>query len=211
MGDYLADLAVDYTIDYVLSILAPVIQAYMWIVVLVSIPALVLAVAYCFFGIKIYRVLLVISGFFGGGLVGAVLLGAITQSGAGAVIGFILVGALIGALSWFIYKVFLFIQTFFSSFGATFLLMLIITQSPTVAMVIGVIVGMVLGVLICIYTKLFVMITTAYRGAGMISGILSLFFITSGAYQIVNLLLLVGFTVGRSEERRVRERVYVLV
>lgn len=196
MGDYLADLAVDYTIDYVLSILAPVIQAYMWIVVLVSIPALVLAVAYCFFGIKIYRVLLVISGFFGGGLVGAVLLCAITQSGAGAVIGFILVGALIGALSWFIYKVFLFIQTFFSSFGATFLLMLIITQSPTVAMVIGVIVGMVLGVLICIYTKLFVMITTAYRGAGMISGILSLFFITSGAYQIVNLLLLVGFTVG---------------
>lgn len=52
MGDYLgemaADYAVDFTTDYVLTQLAPVIQSYMWIVVLVSIPALALAVAYCF-------------------------------------------------------------------------------------------------------------------------------------------------------------------
>ena len=200
MGDYLgemaADYAVDFTTDYVLTQLAPVIQSYMWIVVLVSIPALALAVAYCFFGIKIYRILLVISGFLGGGLVGAVLVGALTDSGAGAVIGCILVGALMGALSWFLYKVFLFIQTFFSTFSTTFLLMLVITKSPTAAMVIGIIAGMVLGVLICIYTKLFVMITMAYRGAGTISSILSLFFITSGAYQVVELILLVGFTVG---------------
>lgn len=196
MGALLGEMAADYAMDYAMSYMMSVLQEYMWIVVLVSIPALALAVAYCFFGIKIYRVLLVISGFFGGGAVGALLIGAITQSGAGAVVGFILLGALFGALSWYIYKVFLFIQTFFSSFSATFLLMLAITKNPTVAIILGFIVGMVLGVLICIYTKLFVMITTAYRGAGTISSILSLFFIASGAYQIVNLLLLVGFTAG---------------
>lgn len=200
MGDLLGEMAADYAMDFVtdslMSLLATALQRYMWIVVLVSIPALAFGVAYCFFGIKIYRVLLVISGFLGGGLVGALLLGILTESNAGAVIGFILVGALIGALAWYIYKVFLFIETFFSSFGTSFLLILAITKSPTAAMVIGIIVGMVLGVLICIYTKLFVMITTAYRGAGTISSILSLFFIASGAYQIVNLLLLIGFTAG---------------
>lgn len=196
LGEMVADYAMDFAADYVMSYIMSLIQGYIWIVVLVSIPALALAAAYCFFGIKIYRVLLVISGFLGGGVVGALLLGVITESGVGAVIGFILVGALFGVLSWYIYKVFLFIQTFFSSFFATFFLMLLITKSPTAAMIFGVIVGMVLGVLICIYTKLFVMITTAYRGAGTISSVLSLFFLTSGAYQIVNLLLLVGFTIG---------------
>lgn len=192
MGDLLGDMMMGYAADYV----AEAVQAYMWIVVLVSIPLLAVAVAYCFFGIKIYRVLLVISGFFGGGFIGGMLLGLITQSAAGFVIGFILIGALMGALSWYIYKVFLFIQTFFSSFSSTFMLLLVITNSPAAAMIIGIIVGMALGVLICIYTKLFVMITTAYRGAGTISSILSLFFITSGAYQIINMLLLAGFTVG---------------
>lgn len=192
MGDLLGDMMMGYAADYV----AEAVQAYMWIVVLVSIPLLAVAVAYCFFGIKIYRVLLVISGFFGGGFIGGMLLGLITQSAAGFVIGFILIGALMGALSWYIYKVFLFIQTFFSSFSSTFMLLLVITNSPAAAMIIGIIVGMALGFLICIYTKLFVMITTAYRGAGTISSILSLFFITSGAYQIINMLLLAGFTAG---------------
>ncbi len=192
LGGMVADYAMGYAENYVMSVL----QAYMWIIVLISIPLLAVAIAYCFFGIKIYRVLLVISGLFGGGIVGGLLLGLITESGGGAVVGFLLVGALMGALSWYIYKVFLFIQTFFSSFFATFMLMLVLTKSPGISVIIGIIVGMVLGVLICIYTKLFDMITTAYRGAGTISNVFSLFFIASGAYRIVNLLLLAGFTAG---------------
>lgn len=112
LGGMVADYAMGYAENYVMSVL----QAYMWIIVLISIPLLAVAIAYCFFGIKIYRVLLVISGLFGGGIVGGLLLGLITESGGGAVVGFLLVGALMGALSWYIYKVFLFIQTFFFQF-----------------------------------------------------------------------------------------------
>lgn len=196
LGDMMADHAMDFTEDCVVPYMISVIQTYMWIIVLVSIPLLAAAVAYCFFGIRIYRVLLVVSGFSGGGLVGGLVLGLATESVAGAVTGLILAGALTGVLSWYIYKVFLFIQTFFSGFLATFLLLLLTTESPAASMIIGIIAGMVLGVLICIYTKLFVMIATAYRGACTISSILSLFFIASGAYRIIDLILLAGFTAG---------------
>lgn len=191
----LTDALMEGIMSEVMSGITGVMQQMMWLVVLISIPALALAVAYCFFGIRIYRVLLVINGVISGGAFGAVVLGLVTDSGAGAVIGFLLFGALIGALSWYIYKVFLFIQTFFTGFSVTATVFLLITQSIPASLIIGIIVGMVLGVLICIYTKLFVMIMTAYQGAGSIASILSLFFIGSKAYSIVNILLLVIFAV----------------
>lgn len=180
--------------DAVMSELGPAIQGMMGIIVLVSIPFLAFAVAYCFFGIKIYRVLLAISGIFGGGIIGALLLGLATQSAVGAVAGFLLIGAIGGLLAWYVYKVFLFIEAFFTGFIGTAALLLVLTGSIPAALVIGFIVGMALGVLICIYTKLFVMIMTAYKGAGTIASILSLLFITSGAYKILNLLLVIVFT-----------------
>lgn len=199
MGEYLGEMAVDsmvdFSMDYIISVLAPLIQSFMWIVVLLSIPALIFAAAYCFFGIKIYRILLVISGIFGGGTAGMLFLGIVTNSGAGAVIGFILFGALIGVLSWYIYKIFLFIQTFFSCLFATASILFVITNNMSVALTIGIIVAIASGILICIYTKLLIMITTAYKGAASIASVLSLFFITSKAHSVVNLLLLIAFTV----------------
>lgn len=188
--DYLAGGAVDDLLEEVAALIA----SYMWIVVLLSIPVLALAAAYCFFGVKIYRILLVIAGVFGGGFTGSIVLGLMTDSSAGIIIGFLLFGAIFGVLSWYLYKVFLFIQTFFSTFYATFFIMFIITGNPTVGVALGVLAGLVLAIMICIYTKLFVMITTAYRGASSIAGILSLFFITTKAYNIVNFLLLAAFT-----------------
>lgn len=194
MEDLLLDYIVDAAVGGIMSQIGALIQAYIWIVVLVSIPALIFAAAYCFFGVKIYRVLLVISGVAGGGLAGALFLALVTDSGAGFVIGFILFGALFGVLSWFFYKVFLFIQTFFSALSVTCSIMFVITSNFGVSLTLGIIAGLALAILICIYTKLFVMITTAYQGAGSIASILSLFFITSKAHSVVNLLLLIVFT-----------------
>lgn len=195
MTDYLMDSLVSYGMDYAKEYIASILQQYIGVIVLICIPALILAVAYCFFGIRIYRILLVIKGVFGGGLVGMVLIGAMTESGVGAVIGFLLFGALFGALSWFFYKVFLFIQAFFVGLITTGGIFIAMTGNMGVSLAIGIIAGLALAVLICIYTKKFVMIMTAYNGAGSIASILSLFFIASKAYNIVNLLLLVGFTV----------------
>lgn len=182
--------------DYIQGYIVSLIQQYIWIIVMLCIPALVFATAYCFFGIKIFRILLVINGVLNGGIAGALFVGIATRSGAGAVIGFLLFGALFGVLSWFFYKVFLFIQTFFSGLFVTFTIFLVITGKFPIALTLGILVGLALAVLICIYTKLFVMIMTAYQGAGTISSVLSLFFITSPAHTIVQFLLLVAFTAG---------------
>lgn len=192
--DSLAEYGINQLRDYVMDQLGTLIQQYIWVIILISIPALILAAAYCFFGIKIYRILLVIKSALGGGLVGALFLGVATKSNAGAFIGFILFAAIFGVLAWFFYKVFLFIQTFFTGLFVTGFLFLIITGKVAIALTIGILVGLALAILVCIYTKLFIMIMTAYQGAGSIASILSLFFITTPAYSIVQFLLLVAFT-----------------
>lgn len=191
--DSLGDLLIKEMIEKQAEML---IQEMMWLIVLASIPLLIFAVAYCFFGIKIYRILLVISGALLGITVGAVLL-AIADGGAvGVIIGAILFGAAGGILSWYAYKVFLFIQTFLSAFSITTIALLLLTNNMAVSMVLGIIAGMALGILVCIYAKTLIMITTAYNGAGMIASILSLFFVTSGLYSFINFVLLIGLTVG---------------
>lgn len=195
MGEEILGLLEDGATDMLMSYLSEYLQDAMGIVVLACIPFLALAVAYCFFGIKIYRVLLVINGALSGAIVGAVLFAALFESGGAAVVGAILLGALFGALAWFIYKVFLFIETFFTGFTVTAVLLLALIQNVPAALILGVIAGIAMGVLVCIYTKLLVMIMTAYKGAGTIASILSLFFITSGAYGVLYLLLLAAFTV----------------
>lgn len=194
MEDLLLDYLMDAAVDSIMPQLGVLIQAYIWLVVLLSIPALIFAVAYCFFGVKIYRILLVISSALGWGLAGSIFMALITDSGAGFVIGFIIFAAVFGVLAWFLYKVFLFIQTFFSTLSVTFSIVFVVTSSLGASLTLGIIAGMALAILICIYTKLFIMITTAYQGAGSIASILSLFFITSKAYSVVNLLLLIAFT-----------------
>lgn len=176
------------------ALLQKMLQGMMGIIVLVSIPFLVFAVAYCFFGIKFLRVLLVISGIFGGGMIGAFLIGIGTSSGGGAVVGFLIIGAIGGLLAWFVYKVFLAIEAFFTGFIGTSVLLFVLTENISVSLSIGLIVGMALGVLICIYARLFVMIMTVYKGASTIASILSLLFITSGSYKIIYVLLIEIFT-----------------
>ena len=68
--DFLIENAMGSVVDEMTSVLQGYIQQYIWIIVLISLPALALAVANCFFGVKIFRVLLVINGVVCGGLVG---------------------------------------------------------------------------------------------------------------------------------------------
>ncbi len=194
MADLLLGSIMDYGMDYFMSQIQGLIQQFIWIVVLLSIPALILAVAYCFFGIKIYRIMLAIQGVLVGGLFGALIVGIALESVGGAVVGFILFGAIFGALSWYLYKVFLFIQAFLTGFFATALLFFILTFNMGISLALGIIVGLALAILICIYVKLFIMIMTAYQGAFTIANVLSLFFLLSPAFKIVNFLLLVLFT-----------------
>lgn len=191
MGDYLMNMAM----QEITSAAAEALSQMMGVVVLASLPLLVFAVAYCFFGMRIFRILLVINGALIGGIFGALLLGISMQSGGGAVVGFLLFAGIFGALSWFLYKVFLFIQTFVTGFVGVTGILLLISKNIPLSMIMGLIAGMALGVLICIYTKLFIMLTTAYKGAGTIAAVISLFFLTSGAYVWIYALLVIAFTV----------------
>lgn len=101
---------------------------------LCSIPALIYGIALCFFGVRIYRVLLVIQSVIIGGCTGSFLTIFIytlcrTAGGnypkAGGIIGwgifgFLLIGALCGLAAWFLYMVFLFLQSFGIGFSIGF-------------------------------------------------------------------------------------------
>lgn len=203
--------------DYIETAMRTMVQQAVGFIVLMSIPALIFAIAYCFFGIKVYRVFLVIGAVFGGGTLGSLfvgsivlvtglggidkisadkIIGAIGAASAGAVIGFILSALIFGVLAWFLYKVFLFIEAFATGLFTTTAILYFVTDKKIVlSLCIGVVVGLVLAIMVCIYAKVFIMIITAYKGAGKIAGTMSLFFIINPiTHCVVYFLLLAVFT-----------------
>ncbi len=106
-------------ISAIMAVAAPVL-------LLCSIPALIYSIALCFFGVRIYRVLLVIQSAIVGGCIGAGLnifiytlcctaKGDYPKTGGivgWGIFGFLLFGALLGLAAWFLYMVFLFLQSF---------------------------------------------------------------------------------------------------
>lgn len=165
----------------------------------ILIPSLLFGVAYCFFGYKIYRVLLAISGGLIGGLITAIVAGICFEALPAVFIGFFFGAALFGILSWFIYKVFLFIGAFV--FGMTVGLIggLLITEfkAPVVGIVIGIMLGIVCGVLVIVFERIYLIATTSFKGASTIGLVLALFIVKDiTRFPLWNIGFTLLFTVG---------------
>lgn len=140
LGGGLGDL------DALLEIINTAVTSMMWLIVLISIPALLLAVANCFFGVRIFRVLLVINTAITGGVCGMLICGITTamklkNPKAAMIIGFILFAAVFGVLAWFAYKVFLFLQCFNIGFGLVWGIGLPIIFGSLVSQIVGLAIG----------------------------------------------------------------------
>ena len=163
-------------------------------------PMVLLGVANCFFGYKIFRVLLAISTGSVGGIVGIVLgLICTDASVGGAVVGFILGAALFGGMAWFFYKVFIFIQSFSTGFGVGLLVGLLLSKFKTftLGVILGIILGIALGVLVIIFERIVIMVTTSFRGAFSIAFVLAFLIIKNPVnFGLWNGVLTVVFSIG---------------
>lgn len=182
-----------YVLEEVLALAKGIITPFL-------IPTLLLGVANCFFGYKIFRVLLSISTGLVGGVIGIVLgLACTDMSVPGAIVGFIIGAALFGALAWFLYKVFIFVQSFFTGFGIGFVVGVLLSgfESLTLGIVLGVILGIALGVLVIIFERIVIMATTSFKGASSIALVLTFLIIKNLAnFGLWNGILTVVFTIG---------------
>lgn len=164
------------------------------------IPILLMGVANCFFGYKIFRFILAISNGIVGGVIGIVLgLACTDMNVGGAIVGFIIGAALFGALAWFLYKVFIFIQAFGTGFSVGFLVGILLTkfQNLTLGIILGVILGIALGVLIIVFERIVIMATTSFKGASSIALVLAFLIIQNPAnFGLWNGLLTAVFTIG---------------
>ncbi|MBR4981516.1 MAG: DUF4203 domain-containing protein [Lachnospiraceae bacterium] len=164
------------------------------------IPILLMGVANCFFGYKIFRVLLAISTGLVGGVVGIVLgLACTDMNVAGAIFGFILGFALFGVLAWFLYQVFIFVQAFSTGFAFGFVVgsLLAKLQDFTLAIILGVVLGIALGVLVIVFERPVIMAITSFKGASSIALVLAFLIITNPTnFALWNGLLTVVFTIG---------------
>lgn len=163
-------------------------------------PVVLLGVANCFFGYKIFRVLLAINTGIVGGVIGIVLgLICTDASAGGAVVGFILGAALFGTLAWFLYKVFIFVQAFSTGFSVGFLIGILLSkfQNLTLGIILGIVLGIALGVLVIIFERIVIMAITSFRGASSIALVLAFLIIKNPAnFSKWNGVLTVVFTIG---------------
>ena len=182
-----------YMLEEVLSLVKGVVAPFL-------ILPLLLGVANCFFGYKIYRVLLAISTGLVGGVIGIVLgLACTDMHVAGAVVGFFLGAALFGMLAYFLYKVFIFIQAFFTGFALGFVVGILVVQleTLTIGLILGVVLGIALGVLAIIFERILITALTSYKGATAIALVLSLLIVQKPAnFMLWNGILTAVFTIG---------------
>lgn len=143
-------------------------DAYGGVVAFCGILALLIGALQCFFGYRIFRVLVAIIGFVIGAVFGA-LIGALSGGGDAA----LLLGILFGALGAFIaYKVYK-VGVFFSCFGAGLLVGIVIgigMGSVSAAIGLGCLAGVTLGVMGVAFTKPYLIFCTAL-GGGMSMGV----------------------------------------
>jgi|GEM_PF-480331 len=157
------------------------------------IPALIsilLGIAYCFFGYRIFRVLLAIAGFVAGALVGAAIVQQILTT-QGVVEGntlYLVLGALLGGGIGAVLMIFLYFIGIFSLGAAVgFALGLIVGTAigaePNMVLLIGGIAAVICGVLALILQRVVIIITTAISGAGNIVTGLALLVVPVGTIQ----------------------------
>ncbi len=125
-----------------------------------AVISIVLGVVECYFGYKVFKLLMAITGFFVGcGLGGAIGTGLLLQSGAsgGIVVILALVGGVIGVLV--AVKVY-FLGVFLYGFAVGFLVVLIFGGST----VSGAILGIIGGLLLVFFNRVLIIVSTAIAG-----------------------------------------------
>lgn len=130
---------------------------------LIALAAVALGVVQCFFGYRIFRVILGITGFFLGGLAGGYLVYGLTQSQLGAILG-ALIGGLLGAgLMAGLYIVGIFLIG--ALFGAMVALAFFGIGGGTPPTWIVLLSALTAGVLAAVLQKVVIVIATAFGGA----------------------------------------------
>ena len=119
----------------------------------IGVIGFILAMPQCLFGYKILKFLIALQGFFIGGILECGILGALSQSGEGAVLGF-LIGAVLGAIiSYKVYKIGVFCIGFGLGGGASMLIILQLSHNIPASIFIGIIGGIAIGVLLVLFSK----------------------------------------------------------
>lgn len=148
---------------------------------------------YCFFGYKIYRLVIMIQGFLGGAVVGAII-GLFTRSAIGIFVCAFCIGALGAFLSWYLFYIGVFLQAFWTGMLISMVAMLGMGGFDPAIISAAVMAGIFLGVLACILIKVAIVFLTAFSGALTVGG-------TVGAmggldFSMTIILCVVLFTLG---------------
>lgn len=159
------------------SMLEPLInEIYKWLI-LCYIPFFALGVAKCFFGYKIFRVLLTIEGAVNGLVLGGlfgILVYKDNVSAAGIII-FAIIGAAIGGVfSWFCYKICMCLLTLFKGFYYSAVILMLLFHSITAGISIGVVIGVICAILCWIYLDTVIIVYYSITGAISIGTFVSL-------------------------------------
>lgn len=168
--------------EYVMSYLMEFIQAAAGVILLISLPTLILGIVYCFFGLRAYRVLLLIDSIINGGTVGAILLAVVVLVNGGSAsgvlmglgFGFVIFAIIFGVLAWFCPKVMLVIHSLFVGIIQVTGMFMVMGLGFIAPIVIGVICGLTFAVLVVIFQKWTIMGTHAYKGGLMIAQFLAI-------------------------------------
>lgn len=159
-----------------------IISAMASVGLLLAIPMLVMGIAYCFFGIRAYRVLIAIESAISGGIAGAIvflLLFADGSASIGAFFGFLLFTAIFGLLAWYACKIFVVIHALMTGVVNVTFMLFMMTSSLVGPLVIGLIIGIILAVLTTRNLKIMIMGVTAYKGGETLALIMMLLVLSS--------------------------------
>ena len=123
------------------------------------------SIANCYFGYRIFRIMLAIQGFLTGAAVGA-LIGILTGDSAGIIIIIaLLIGAIGGLISWFLYKVGVFFYCLTYGFLVGLILLLLFGAPMNAVLSGGLIIALIAAILGVIYAKHIIIFITASSSA----------------------------------------------
>ena len=155
----------------------------------------------CFFGYKIYKLLLIAQGFLVGAIIG-LLLGGVLGQGEGAVpvVCAFCMGTVGGFLSWYLFYVGVFLQAFSIGAGVAVLLMFACMEyvEKNMVVVAALITGTIFGIIACVLINVVQIFLTALCGALILAALTVPFFIESGNVSISGVIAVILFAAGFS-------------
>lgn len=174
------------------GMLEPLInEIFKWLI-LCYIPFFALGVAKCFFGYKIFRVLLTIEGAVNGLVLGG-LFGILVYKdniNAAGIIIFAIIGAAVGGIfSWFCYKICMCLLTLFNGFYYSAVIIMLLFKSVTAGISIGVVIGAICAVFCWIYLDTVIIVYYSITGAVSIGAFVSLLFKYSMPGCVVGIII----------------------